>query len=485
MSELRPTAVLNIVGLTPNHIGTFTPRLKAFLSRGWTLPLQEPFPAVTCTSQSSMLTGLRPEEHGIVGNGWYFRDQAEVAFWKQSNRLVRGEKVFEKLNRSHEGFTCAKLFWWYNMYAAVDYAATPRPHYPADGRKIFDIYTAPADMHDPLVKDLGPFPFFSFWGPASGIASSQWIAESAKWTWRKHHPTLNLVYLPHLDYGLQKFGPHAAGMEKELRAIDKVAGDLIEFYEREGVQVLVVSEYGITEVTRHLHPNRILREAGLLEIRTTLDWETLDMGASRAFAVSDHQICHIYLNDPACRSKVIGLFENAPGTRKIIHGEDRARHGLNHERAGDIILMAEPDCWYTYYYWLQDKKAPDYARCVDIHRKIGYDPVELFLDPKVPLIKWRMAAKLAKKTLGFRYYMDVIPLDASLVKGSHGTPVDDPGQGPLLMGADPADKEWILRKHAQGLPENTGLPELSPRPDMRLIGAMIENLVAPKTSSSA
>ncbi len=465
MPSLQPTAVLNIVGLTPRHIGEHTPRLKAFLSRGWMLPLREPFPAVTCTSQATMLTGQNASQHGIVGNGWYFHDLAEVGFWKQSNHLMQGEKVYESLKRRHADFTCAKLFWWYNMYAPVDTMVTPRPHYPADGRKIFDVYTSPQSMHDPMVRDLGPFPFHSFWGPGSGLPSSQWIAESAKWTWNKHHPTLSLVYFPHLDYALQRLGPDDPAIATELHAIDTVAGELLDFYSRAGVKTLIVSEYGITRVTRCIHPNRLLREAGLLETRPSVSWEMLDAGASRAFAVSDHQICHIYLNDKSALAKVIGLFEKTPGTRKVLHGAERARYGLDHERAGDVVLMAEPDCWYTYYYWLDDALAPDFARCVDIHRKPGYDPAELLFDPKQPLVKLKMAFKLAQKKLGFRYLMDVIPLDASLIKGSHGTPVDNPDQGPLLMSEDPALRALAL----------TGATDS--RPDMRVLKSVIESAV--------
>jgi predicted AlkP superfamily pyrophosphatase or phosphodiesterase len=391
-----------------------------------------------------------------VGNGWFFRDLSEVGFWKQSNHLVGGEKVYETLKRRHDDFSCAKLFWWYNMYADVAYAVTPRPHYPADGRKVFDVYTEPQALHDPMVRDLGPFPFHSFWGPGSGIASSEWIAESAKWTWRQKRPTLNLVYLPHLDYGLQRFGPKAPEIAAELKAIDDVAGDLIEFYESEGVKVLVVSEYGITQVTRALHPNRILREAGLLEIRPSLTWEMLDAGASEAFAVSDHQISHIYVKRPERVGEVARLFEKHPGTRRILVGEERNRYGLNHSRAGDIVLMAEPDCWYTYYFWLDDAKAPDFARCVDIHRKPGYDPVELFFDPRQPLVKLKMATKLARKKLGFRYLMDVISLDSSLVQGSHGTPVDDPLDGPLLMANDQS-LQGLAAAHPNGRPPLTAV----------------------------
>jgi predicted AlkP superfamily pyrophosphatase or phosphodiesterase len=432
--NLRPTAVINIVGLTPSLIGEHTPHLKAFRDRNAQARLREPFPAVTCTSQATMLTGLEPTGHGVVANGWYFKDTAETRFWQQSNALIQGEKVYDTLKARHPQFTCAKMFWWYNMYSGADWSATPRPHYPADGRKVFDIYTHPRELRDALVNELGEFPFHSFWGPGAGLPSSAWIAKSAQWIQRYKQPTLNLVYLPHLDYSLQQYGPGAPQIAAELKAIDRVAGELIEDLEQQGVRVLVVSEYGITKVTRHVHPNRVLRRAGLLEVRRSVDWELLDCGGSAAFAVSDHQICHIYVKDKARVAEVAALFEKEPGTKRIITGEARAAWGLNHERAGDVILMAEPDSWYTYYFWEDDTLAPDFARCVDIHRKPGYDPVELFLDPKIPLVKAKMGWTLLKKKAGFRYYMDVIPLTPSLVQGSHGTPAEDPAEAPLVIG---------------------------------------------------
>jgi predicted AlkP superfamily pyrophosphatase or phosphodiesterase len=430
---MHKTAVLNVVGLSRSLIGPSTPRIRKFLTEGWSAPLREIFPAVTCSSQAAMLTGKPPAGNGIVGNGWYSKEQAEVGFWKQNNGLMQGEKVYEALKRRHRDFTCAKLFWWYNMYADVDWSVTPRPHYPADGRKVFDVYTHPAEIHDYMIKDLGPFPFFQFWGPGSGIGSSQWIASCAKWIYDRKRPTLSLVYLPHLDYGLQRFGPGAPEMRKELEAIDTVVGDLIDFYREKKVRLLIVSEYGISKVTRHTHPNRILRRAGLLEVRPSLTWELLDAGGSQAFAVSDHQICHIYVKDKARIPEVAALFEKEPGQKAVLHGEAIAKAGLDHERSGDVILMAEPDNWYTYYYWEDDRKAPDFARCVDIHRKPGYDPVELFLDPDLRNPKLKMGFTLLKKSLGFRYYMDVIPLKPGLVQGSHGTPADNPEEGALAI----------------------------------------------------
>ncbi|MDB5048289.1 MAG: phosphodiesterase [Fibrobacteres bacterium] len=430
---MHKTAVLNVVGLTRSLIGPGTPRIRKFMQEGWSARLQEPFPALTCSSQAAMLTGAPPAGNGIVANGWYFRELAEVGFWKQNNGLIQGEKVYDKLKREQPGFTCAKLFWWYNMYSGADWSVTPRPQYPADGRKIFDVYTEPDEIHDYMVKDLGPFPFFEFWGPGSGIGSSKWIAACAKWIFERKRPTLNLVYLPHLDYCLQRFGPGAPEIRKELEAIDTVVGDLIDYYRERGVRIMIVSEYGITKVTRHTHPNRILRRAGLLKVRTSLTWELLDAGASAAFAVSDHQICHIYVKDKARIGEVAALFEKEPGQRAVLTGDAIEKAGLRHDRSGDVILMAEPDNWYTYYYWNDDRKAPDFARCVDIHRKPGYDPVELFLDPAIRNVKLKMGLTLLKKMLGFRYYMDVIPLTPELVKGSHGTPADNPDEAPLVI----------------------------------------------------
>ncbi len=430
---MHKTAVINVVGLTRELIGAHTPRLKKFWDENKGCTLEEIFPAVTCSSQATFLTGLKPEGHGIVGNGWYFHDTAEVGFWKQSNYLIQGEKLYDTLKKQNPDFTCAKMFWWYNMYSSADWSVTPRPHYPADGRKVFDVYTEPVSLRDELVNALGPFPFMNFWGPASGIGSSKWIAESSKLVFTKYQPTLSLVYLPHLDYGLQKLGPHAPEIQQELRAIDVVVGDLLDFYAKHNVRVIILSEYGITQVNHVIHPNRILRNAGLLEIRNTLTWETLDAGASKAFAVVDHQICHIYVKDKKHIPAVAALFEKQKGTRKILIGSAIEEAGLAHTRAGDIILMADPDTWYSYYYWLDDSKAPDFAHCIDIHRKPGYDPVELFFNPKIPLIKLKMAWTLLKKILGFRYYMDVIPLMPELVKGSHGTPADKPEQKPVFI----------------------------------------------------
>jgi len=431
----RRLVVLDVVGLTPKLIGPDTPHLAALAREGFLAPLAPAFPAVTCTAQASLLTGLPPRGHGIVANGWYFRDLAEIFFWRQSNRLVAGEKIWESARRAIPGFSCAQLFWWYNMYAAVDYAVTPRPIYPADGRKIPGLYSEPASLHRQCEERFGPFPLFNFWGPGADIRSSRWIAECARHVLDRHRPTLTLVYLPHLDYNLQRLGPDDPRIAEDLRAIDEVAGRLAEDARAGGADVLVVSEYGIERATGHVHINRVLRESGDLRVRETLGFELLDPGASRAFAVADHQVAHVYVRDPADIARIRRSLKSTPGVERVLDAEGKREAGLDHPRSGELVAVAEPGHWFTYYYWLDDAKAPDFARTVDIHRKPGYDPVELFLDPRLRFPKLRIARRLAQKTLGMRMLMDVIPLAPELVRGTHGRAGSNPDTGPLVIGS--------------------------------------------------
>jgi predicted AlkP superfamily pyrophosphatase or phosphodiesterase len=321
------------------------------------------------------------------------------------------------------------------MYSSADWSITPRPMYPADGRKVFDIYAHPFELRDEIKRDLGPFPFHSFWGPMAGIGSSEWIARSAEWIEERHHPDLSLVYLPHLDYNLQRLGPDAPHLAKDCQAIDRIVGSLIDFYAQRGVRIIVLSEYGITAVRRSIALNRIFRARGWITVKDEMGLELLDCGASQAFAIADHQVAHIYVNDSALLSEVRAVVEATDGVASVLDAEGQHTAGLNHARSGDLVAFAAEDAWFTYYYWNDDRKAPDFARCVDIHRKYGYDPVELFVDPTLHLPRLRVAGKLLCKKLGFRMLMDLIPLDPSLVKGSHGTCPVDTRDWPVLIGA--------------------------------------------------
>ncbi|MAB91355.1 MAG: alkaline phosphatase family protein [Planctomycetes bacterium] len=433
----RGLVVLDAVGLTPRLIGPETPHLQALAERGTMSPLECPFPALTMSAQTSILTGVTPQHHGIVGNGWWFRELAEPWLWRQPHDLIQHEDVLTRLRKERPGFTVAKLFWWFNMYAPVDWAVTPRPMYPADGRKVPDVHTQPGDLRDQLQSALGPFPLFRFWGPAADLSSTRWIADASMKVIAEQLPDLSLVYLPHLDYDFQRFGPDAPRSRAALSELDGIVGEFIALADRLDLGVLVLSEYGITEVSRPVHVNRVLRDLGMLSIRMEEGRERLDCGASRAFAIADHQIAHVYVRGAADRDAVRDALAETPGVERVLEGDDRAAEGLHHERAGDLVLVADADAWFTYYFWSDDAVAPDYARTVDIHRKPGYDPAELLLDPALPLPKLKIARRLLAKKLGFRNTLDVIGLDASVVKGSHGRRADDPADGPVLISSTP------------------------------------------------
>lgn len=431
---MHRTAVINVVGLTPGLLGPHTPQLNAL--KDAMAPIEPVVPAVTCTAQTTYLTGQLPQEHGIVANGWYFRDLDQIWLWRQSNRLVQTPRIWDLARARNPAFTCANTFWWYAMATRADVTLTPRPLYLANGLKLPDFYCQPADLRESLREQIGQFPLFDFWGPATSIRSSAWIAQAARAVEERFAPTLQLVYLPHLDYCLQRLGPRG-DVASDLAAIDAVCGELIAFLRNRGVRIVVLSEYGITEVSRPVHINRVLREAGLLAIKRDLGRDYLDTGASRAFAVADHQIAHVYVSEQADIARVKALCADIPGVGAVLDEAGQRELGLAHERSGEIVLLAEHDSWFTYYFWLDDACAPDYARCVDIHNKPGYDPVELFLDPALRFPKLAVGAKLARKLLGFRYTMDVIPLDATLVRGSHGLSSRTTQDMPLLMTSEP------------------------------------------------
>lgn len=431
--KMKKTVVLNVVALSSRLIGEHTPFLKKWSEKGSSSKIKPLLPGLTCSSQATYFTGKWPSEHGVVGNGWCFRDEYEIKFWRQSNKLVQAPKLWEELKKQDPNFTCANMFWWFNMNSTVDYAVTPRPLYPATGLKIPDVHSQPMDLRQKLQDELGQFPLFSFWGPNANIKSTRWIAEASMLVDKWHDPTLTLIYLPHLDYNLQRVGINFSKIGKDLKEIDAVCEDLINYYENQGAEVILVSEYGITDVDHPIHINRILRENGYISVKDELGRETLDTWASTAFAVADHQLAHIYIKDPKDILRVKTLLENTPGIELVLDEDAKKEHKLDHPRAGDLIVMAADKAWFTYYYWFDDNKAPDYARTVDIHRKPGYDPVETIANPAIPFLKGKVGLKLLKKKLGFRYLLDIIPLDATLVKGSHGRISEDKEDWPIFI----------------------------------------------------
>ncbi len=409
--------VADVVGLTPDLL-QHMPRLRRLADTGSSAVLEPVLPAVTCSVQSTFLTGLPPAGHGIVGNGWYFRDLGEIHLWRQHNRLVQGEKVWETIRRQIPGYTVANVCWWYAMGATTDWTVTPRPIYYADGKKAPDFYARPPELHDELVAELGEFPLFQYWGPTASIRSTEWIVNAARHLMPR--ADLTLAYLPHLDYDLQRFGPDSAQARQAARDVDAALAPLLDDAAHAGARVVVLSEYGITKADTPVDINRALRSAGLLEVYSQDGMEYLDPWTSRAFAVADHQVAHVYVADPADLERVRSLCAGLTGVADVLDRAGQAGVGLDHERAGELVLVAEPTAWFTYYYWDDDARAPDFARGVEIHRKPGYDPAELFFDPQDRLVKAKAALTLARKAAGLRYAMKVVPLDPAPVRGTHG-----------------------------------------------------------------
>lgn len=445
--------VLNVVGLTKNLICDHTPFLQEYITKNSYGFIDVDAPALTCTTQSTFLTGSNPEDHGIVGNGWFNHELNEVLFWKQSNNLVNGEMIWDSCKKKDPTFTSAQLFWWYNMYNTADWSVTPRPLYPADGRKIPDIYSNYEELRHELTQVLGTFPLFNFWGPNANIKSSEWIAECALYIHKTKKPDLNLVYLPHLDYCLQKFGPNTNKIAKELKEIDNLIKKIVETVEKENVKIIILSEYGITEVNETIHINKILRKNGYLKVKKELSYEQLDPGASEAFAVSDHQCAHVYIKNKKLIPEIKTLLKNIHGIEQILDQSEQKKQGMYHHRSGDLFLISQKNYWFSYYFWLDDKLAPDYAKTVDIHRKPGYDPMELFINPKLKFPKLKIISKLLKKKLGFRSLLDIISFDTSLVKGSHGRKSCTPEEGPILISSKGNLPKFIKANEIKNLME--------------------------------
>ncbi len=470
MADLEPVCVINVVGMTPRLL-EHARHMRELAGAGRFGPLRPALPAVTCTAQATMLTGTMPAEHGIVGNGWYWRQTGEVRFWLQSNRLMEAEPLYVTARRAAQRqgkrFTCAKLFWWFNQGAAVDWSVTPKPYHGADGSKVPAIHGTPAELVRELEHRCGKFPFQAFWGPLAGGDSSSWISRSAMlilggFAACGSPPTLTLAYLPHLDYDLQRFGPNCEEALRQVAEVDRYVGLIAELARDKGIRLVLVSEYGLVPVHRPVAINRVLRQEGMLAVRDGPFGETIDTFNCRALAVADHQVAHVYVQSSADIPPVKRLIESLDGVAEVLDREGLKAVGLDHPRSGELLALAERDAWFCYYYWLDDDRMPDFARTVDIHRKPGYDPCELFFDPSLPCPKLRTAWRMLQRKLGFRALFDVVATDPSLVRGSHGLLPAGPADGPIISAGDGMPeplpqhmselKPWLLR--ALGLAED-------------------------------
>lgn len=406
--------IINVVGLTPSLV-SHAPRISALAKENQLRPWRSPLPAVTLTSQATMLTGVSPAKHGAVANGWLFRDTQEVRFWQQTFSLLQSDVFYKR-------YKAASIFGWFSLGAPFTWSTVPRPFYGSDGSKAFGIID---NTGCELEKNLGPFPFPSFWGPMAGLPSSQWLAGAAARVLRAQKPDILMVYIPHLDYDLQRVGPDHASTPERVRETDACVATVLDAAQEVGARPVLVSEYGLVPVKRPVLINRELRKRGWVNVREGGPFgEVLQPFASKAFAVCDHQLAHVYVNGLPM-GEVRAVLEKIPGVAQVVEPREVE---LDHPRSGELIALADEDAWFAYPFWLDDAQAPDYARTVNIHAKPGYDPCELFMTSKA-----RAATRLMQKKLGFRYRMDVVPLEPERIRGSHGLrPKAE--HGPLILG---------------------------------------------------
>ncbi len=401
-----PLILLSVPGLREKDLANM-PNLQKMTAGGDRAELTPSFPCVTCPVQANMSVGLLPEAHGVVGNGFYWRDQKRVEMWTASNDCVERPQLWDLLSHHEGGLTSAVWFPLHSKHCEADFVCTPAPIHNPDGSESLWCYTRPSELYGELRDAFGHFPLQNYWGPMTSVKASQWIADSAVFAVKRWQPHFFYIYLPHLDYAAQRMGPDSEAAGKAVAELDDLLGrfavEMEEAYDCRP-QWLVVGEYAINDVDHVAYPNRILREAGLLKVREEDGGELIDFEASEAFALVDHQFSHIFVQEGSetIVEKVADLFRSREGFAEVLCGLERARYGMDHERSGEIILISAANSWQAYYYWNDDAKAPRFARTVDIHRKPGYDPVELFFD---------MATKS-------------IPLNAALVKGSHGAPAE-------------------------------------------------------------
>lgn len=410
----QSVVLLSIPGLRESDLAAM-PNLSK-LGSGGRATLVPSFPAVTCPVQANMTTGCLPREHGVVANGFYWRDRGEVEMWTAWNEAIERPQIWDILHARDPSITSAVWFPLLSKGCGADYICTPAPIHNPDGSESLWCYTKPEMLYGELRDALGHFPLKHFWGPLAGIQSSAWIVASAMYAAQKFRPNFFYIYLPHLDYAAQKAGPDSDAARHALTELDTEIAKLTEGLNAaydEPPLWLIASEYAISPVSQVFYPNRLLRDAGLLTIRETDDGEHLDVAASRAWALADHQLAHVFIrdSDAATIRRVCDLFANQPGIAEVLTGESLAKYALDHPRSGEVVLIAEPNSWFAYYWWLDDSRAPTFARTVDIHRKPGYDPVELFFD----------------------FTTRSVPLDANLVKGSHGAPPITAAQIGLLL----------------------------------------------------
>jgi len=374
------------------------PNMSRLAETGTYRVLQPSFPALTCSMQATFFAGKPPADHGLVGNGWFDRDFMRVVMWPQEAAWARGPMLWDIYRERDPENTVALLFLMTTRYAPAKVVIGPAPIHTEEGM-IEWCYSKPPGLYEQLTERFGPFKLASFWGPLAGWESTEWISNAALWLLENHPPDCLVVYLPQMDYVCQREGPDSEAARKDAIKLDEIIGRFLKWVEDWGNGVLVlVSEYGMTPVQRVVLPNRALYEANLLRLREIGGGLYIDFENSEAFALCDHQIAHVYCCEKV-KEKVRELLGGLDGVAAVWDKKEKKENEILHPRSGDLVVVAEPDAWFAYYYWPEkETRLPFFAHRVDIHNKPGYDPCELFFDPEVK----------------------GIPVAPEKVKGSHG-----------------------------------------------------------------
>jgi predicted AlkP superfamily pyrophosphatase or phosphodiesterase len=403
MSSPRKLLVVNVAGLGWELVSRHQPPDAEFAFR----QAETVFPAVTCTIQASFRTASPPRDHGMIANGLLFKHIQRVMFWEQAAALVIGPRIWEGARRA--GKTVGLLFWQQSLGEQADFILTPKPVHKHHGGMIQDCYSQPHDLYERLCGTIGrPFNLMDYWGPLASVRANEWIVDATCEIMRSPDlaPDLLFTYLPGLDYDLQRHGPNH---RKSFQCLEKTYADFSNLWknaEASGYDVLLFGDYNIEQVSGSpIFPNRRLREVGLFATRTIEDAAYPDFFTSGAFAVVDHQIAHVYCADEPAIRRAEEALRHFDGIGEIL--DRRAQHeaGLDLERSGDLVLVAQKGHWFAYPWWTDRREAPDYATHVDIHNKPGYDPCELF----------------------FGWLPMSVSTDASRVRGTHGR--HGPGTG--------------------------------------------------------
>ncbi len=409
--------VIDVPGLDQSHLSKM-PNLASMADKGRQGEVRVEAPALTLPVHAAMTSGLSLSQHGIIGNGWYERDRNEVFFWPQSEKLQQGEKIWDKAHPYYQGSRSFKCFMWPGMASSADSYINVRPVYFADGRKKSGVYSNSPAALERIIKSCGEFPLHRFWGPGVSIESTRWIAQACASEIRERKPRLSFVYLPHLDYHAQTLGPGHQQIGNEASALDAVLAEFFAATASEQPTFVVMSGYQMNAVSGPIWLNRILRKSGHLEVVENEAGELIDFARSSAFAIADHQVAHVYVNRNKCDEVKQRLL--AADVGEVLGRVEQESRKLWHPRSGEFLVLAKPDRWFAYPYWLDESKAPDFAQTVAIHAKPGYDPCEMLFDERLRFPKLSVAKRLLLKRCGFRSLMDVVSLDATRIRGSHG-----------------------------------------------------------------